>query len=379
MSTRVSIQDALKRVRLNTVTLKNDEKARFIKALKEHIKPRNQIKNFKESVVESHIRDFLIGQWNGKSGFVQSSEYVSAEPVNVTNSTYSWKPDYGWRRVFAENTPAAQWPERGGFYQSFLDGKPEVGMYLTSDGKNWDFNRITSDLGKGIADAGLFLGSDVKAASDAHNIELARRIGFPKFAPYKKAQERASVYVDPQLTADRSPLAGSVEKNTNNPALDKVKINVLYDTDKGGFHETLHRGNYGEEGFSFDPKTMNFMDYHKVQEDTRNFYDLKTNKPLVPRTTENAEWHDYMSRSAEAATNSMELGRRMGLKPGAPWPGRGKAMELFEKYAASGDQKTKAFNVLNWKQKPRRVWDVITGRYFVLGAGTMSSASLMNE
>lgn len=52
---------------------------------------------------------------------------------------------------------------------------------------------------------------------------------------------------------------------------------------------------------------------------------------------------------------------------------------LFEKYAASGDQKTKAFNVFNWKQKPRRVWDTITGRYFVLGAGAISSASLMNE
>lgn len=86
-----------------------------------------------------------------------------------------------------------------------------------------------------------------------------------------------------------------------------------------------------------------------------------------------------MSRSAESATNSMELGRRMGLKPGAVWPGRKKAMEIFEKFAASDDPKIKAFNVLNWKQKPRRVWDAITGRYFVLGAGTVSSASLLNK
>lgn len=60
MSTKLSIQDALKRVRLNTVTLKHEENARFVRALQEHIKPRDQITNFKESVMESHVRDFLI-------------------------------------------------------------------------------------------------------------------------------------------------------------------------------------------------------------------------------------------------------------------------------------------------------------------------------
>lgn len=34
MSTKLSIQDALKRVHLNTVTLKNEENERFTKALK---------------------------------------------------------------------------------------------------------------------------------------------------------------------------------------------------------------------------------------------------------------------------------------------------------------------------------------------------------
>lgn len=245
--------------------------------------------------------------------------------------------------------------------------------------KTFNTKAFAEDLGTGIADARLFLGSEIKAASDAHNIELAKRVGFSRFTPYARAQERASVYVKPQLTADKNTLAGSVEKNTNDPALDKMTINVLYDADKGGFHETLHRGNYGEEGFFFDPEIMKFMNYHKIQEDTRNFYNFKTNKLLVPRTEDNAKWYDYMSRSAEAATNSMELGRRMGLKPGTPWPGRKKAMKLFEKYSASNDQKTKAFNVLNWKQKPRRVWDALTGRYFIFGAGTVSTASLKNN
>ena len=87
MSMKLSIQDALKRVRLNTVTLKNEENARFIKALQEHIKPRNQITNFKESVVESHVRDFL------KEAFYKGEHYIGKKDENNTDLC-----------IFAENS-----------------------------------------------------------------------------------------------------------------------------------------------------------------------------------------------------------------------------------------------------------------------------------
>ena len=99
-----------------------------------------------------------------------------------------------------------------------------------------------------------------------------------------------------------------------------------------------------------------------------------------PRTKENAEWVDYLSglNGGEAATNAMEIGARMGLEPGAPWPGKQKAMELFEKYSISNDPKTNAFNALNWKQKPRRIWEALTGRYFVCGGGIATAASTIS-
>ena len=68
----------------------------------------------------------------------------------------------------------------------------------------------------------------------------------------------------------------------------------------------------------------------------------------------------------------------MGIAPGTPWPGRKKTMELFEKYAGSSDTKTNAFNAFNWKQKPRRIWDAITGRYFALG-GTISTSAFIDK
>lgn len=90
MSIRLSIQDALKRVHLNTVTMKNEENARFLKALHEHIKPRDQITNFKESVVESHVRDFLI------DAFYKGEHYIGKKDENNTDLC-----------IFAENTESS--------------------------------------------------------------------------------------------------------------------------------------------------------------------------------------------------------------------------------------------------------------------------------
>lgn len=87
MSTRLTIQDALKRVRLNTVTLKNEENARFIKALQTNIKPRDQITNFSEKVVESHVRDFL------KDAFYKDEHYIGKKDENNTDLC-----------IFAENS-----------------------------------------------------------------------------------------------------------------------------------------------------------------------------------------------------------------------------------------------------------------------------------
>ncbi len=79
MSTRLSIQDALKRVHLNTVTLKNEENARFIKALQEHVIPRDRITNFSEKVHQTHIRDFLL------DAFYRGEHYIGNKDANNTD------------------------------------------------------------------------------------------------------------------------------------------------------------------------------------------------------------------------------------------------------------------------------------------------------
>lgn len=76
MATRLSVQDALKRVHLNTVVLKNEENARFTKAMQAHIKPKSEITNFKEGVHEQHIRDFLL------DAFYKGEHYIGKKDEN---------------------------------------------------------------------------------------------------------------------------------------------------------------------------------------------------------------------------------------------------------------------------------------------------------
>jgi hypothetical protein len=68
-----------------------------------------------------HVKsqNYPIGQWTGSKGFVLPSEYVNPEGVDVSSSTYILDPNYRWRRVFAEDTPTAEWSMVRTFQKAF--------------------------------------------------------------------------------------------------------------------------------------------------------------------------------------------------------------------------------------------------------------------
>lgn len=78
-------------MRLNTVTLKNEENARFVEALKANIVPRDQITNFSERVHEQHVRDFLL------DAFYRGEHYVGKKDEANTDLC-----------IFAENHEDSQ-------------------------------------------------------------------------------------------------------------------------------------------------------------------------------------------------------------------------------------------------------------------------------
>lgn len=236
----------------------------------------------------------------------------------------------------------------------------------------WNMQRIADDTQRGGKAAQDFLGSAIKREADAHNIELAKRIGYNGFTPFADAQARSTYPIKPDFTslsADDSAL-GSVELSGAGPQYDTMQLNLFGDLDKSAFHETLHRGFYGMPEKRVLANTPESNDWYlNTFRPTRKFYNWKQEKLLQPLYSDNSnlEILDYLSKDGEAYTNAMEIGRRMGIAPGTPYPGKEKALKLFRKFADSTDDKSEIFKYgYNWEKKPLRIWQAITGRYVIL-------------
>lgn len=78
-------------------------------------------------MLQVRSQSYPIGQWTGSKGFVLPSEYVNSEGVNVSGSTYTLDPTYGWRKVSSEETPIIGWTEAQKVkpFQSSLDWSSE--------------------------------------------------------------------------------------------------------------------------------------------------------------------------------------------------------------------------------------------------------------
>jgi flagellum-specific peptidoglycan hydrolase FlgJ len=79
-----------------------------------------------------------------------------------------------------------------------------------------------------------------------------------------------------------------------------------------------------------------------------------------PRTAAN---HSIPGK-AEKAANTMELGKRLGLKPGQEYPGRKALEQMLKEFSESGNEHSHMPSYLNMRH-PKRVWDALTGRYFI--------------
>lgn len=60
----------------------------------------------------------------------------------------------------------------------------------------------------------------------------------------------------------------------------------------------------------------------------------------------------------------MELGKRLGLKPGQEYPGRKALEQMLKEFSESGNEHSHMPSYLNMRH-PKRVWDALTGRYFI--------------
>lgn len=233
--------------------------------------------------------------------------------------------------------------------------------------RSLNVDKVHRDVARGTKEAIDFLESDIKKETDLYNKKLAQRLGYKHFTPYSKGAERARVEVVPDYDKISYPNSGDAGKVTlnSNPAEDILSYNVFYNLHPTSFHETLHRGLYGMISRDKMPIGDNLFEHIGRKADTRDFYNFKTKKLLVPENeAPDLATYKYLFKEGEAAANTMELGKRLGLKPGQEYPGRKALEQMLKEFSESGNEHSYMPSYLNMKH-PKRVWNALTGRYFI--------------
>ena len=233
--------------------------------------------------------------------------------------------------------------------------------------RSWNMDKIHSDVDKGTKEAIDFLESDVKKETELYNKELAKRLGYEHFTPYPNGADRARVKVTPDyetITYPNGEFAGRVAFDAD-PSKDILQYNKHYNLHPTAYHETLHRGYYGMADKDRMPMGGNLFEHVKRKTNTRDFYNFKTKKLLVPENeAPDLATHKYLFEEGEAAANTMELGKRLGLQPGQEYPGRQALEQMLKEFSESGNEHAFITKYLNMKH-PKRVWNALTGKYFV--------------
>lgn len=233
--------------------------------------------------------------------------------------------------------------------------------------RSWNMDKVHSDVDKGTKEAIDFLESDVKKETDLYNKRLAKRLGYNHFTPYPNGADRAKVKVTPDyetITYPNGEFAGRVYLDPN-PSNDMLQYNKHYNLHPTAFHETLHRGHYGMVPQDRRMLGATGTEHVRRLHDSKDFYNFKTKKLLVPENeAPDLEMYNYLFENGEAAANTMELGKRLGLQPGQEYPGRQALEQMLKEFSESGNEHSHMPKYLNMKH-PKRVWNALTGRYFV--------------
>lgn len=233
--------------------------------------------------------------------------------------------------------------------------------------RSWNMDKVHSDVDKGTKEAIDFLESDVKKETDLYNKRLAKRLGYNHFTPYPNGADRAKAKVTPDyetITYPNGEFAGRVYLDPN-PSNDMLQYNKHYNLHPTAYHETLHRGYYGMADKDRMPIGGNLFEHVKRKTNTRDFYNFKTKKLLVPENeAPDLATHKYLFEEGEAAANTMELGKRLGLQPGQEYLGRQALEQMLKEFSESGNEHAFITKYLNMKH-PKRVWNALTGKYFV--------------
>ena len=98
---------------------------------------------------------------------------------------------------------------------------------------------------------------------------------------------------------------------------------------------------------------------------TKRFYEYLSDKLKKPWSLQPTSMRDYLDKPGELPVNVLELGQRMGVQVGQKYPGKTKFNAIIDQFKRNNPNDGKLFilDYLNMN-KPKRVWDALSGQYF---------------
>ena len=230
---------------------------------------------------------------------------------------------------------------------------------LSSSLKNgqWDIPTITQQLKNGTLKAREFLNSETRLSTYAHNKELAKRLGFGNIEEPYNSIARVNKPFQPKLTANNSTEGGSFIPGKQ-PQQDIIEINLAHQVEPAAFHESLHRGSYGMG-------SLEGLDDMITFKNTKKFYEYLSDKLRKPWSQQPSSMRDYLDKPGELPVNVLELGQRMGIEVGQKYPGKIQFNTIIDQFKKNNPNDGKLFilDYLNMN-KPKRVWNALSGQYF---------------
>ena len=227
-------------------------------------------------------------------------------------------------------------------------------------------NEILGEFVSGKNQAAKFFQQPVVQNSYAHNKELANRLGI-NIADRPENISKivgAPIKLSPYIQNPGNELANIAQSYLGDPS---ATLSIAWTpfskrvAKLTGIHEGLHRGHYAQVIKPAPPITKNY--YETTMRPEATFWNWKINKLLKPEYQ-----NGYLGGpfDGEAGVNLIEMGRDIGVKLGAKYPGDEVFMNMINNYNGH-----KSFLIphldLDTRAGRRHVWDAMTGQYFKQG------------
>ena len=227
-------------------------------------------------------------------------------------------------------------------------------------------NEILGEFVSGKNQAAKFFQQPIVQNSYAHNKELANRLGINIADRPENISEivGAPIKLSPYIQNPGNELANIAQSYLGDPS---ATLSIAWTpfskrvAKLTGIHEGLHRGHYAQVIKPTQTITKNY--YETTMRPEATFWNWKINKLLKPEYQ-----NGYLGGpfDGEAGVNLIEMGRDIGVKLGAKYPGDEVFMNMINNYNGH-----KSFLIphldLDTRAGRRHVWDAMTGQYFKQG------------